>query len=76
MVRGILRTQTSICDGTFLWIYSTAYYHCNTTSIIDVPLGYINDSQNIELFKVKVEQIFAIVRCKSIEMVKPEFPSI
>ena len=36
---GVFRTQVSIYDGAFLWIYLTAYYVCNKSFIIDVPLG-------------------------------------
>ena len=39
--RGVFRTQASIYDGAFLWIYLTAYYFRNKSSIIDVRLGYI-----------------------------------
>ena len=45
---GVFRTQGSIFDGTFLWIYLTAYYFCNKVSTIDLRLGYI------EIFKVKL----------------------
>ena len=36
-----LEPKASIYDGTFLWIYSTAYYSCNKGLIIDVWLCYI-----------------------------------
>ena len=39
--RDVFRTQASIYDGDFLWIYLTAYYFCNKRSIIDVRLGYV-----------------------------------
>ena len=39
--RGVFRTQASIYGGAFLWIYLTAYYFCNKSSVIDVRLGYI-----------------------------------
>ena len=38
--RGAFRTQASVYEGAFLWIYLTAYYFCNKSSIIDVRLGY------------------------------------
>ena len=37
----IFRTEASNYDGAFLWIYLTAYYFRNKSSIIDVRLGYI-----------------------------------
>ena len=33
---GVFRTQASIYDGAFLWIYLTVYYFCNKSFIIDV----------------------------------------
>ena len=39
--RDVFRTQTSIYNGAFLWIYLTACYLCIKSSTIDVPLGYI-----------------------------------
>ena len=39
--RGVVRTQVSIYDGAFSWIYLTAYYFRNKSSIIDVRLCYI-----------------------------------
>ena len=39
--RDIFRTQASIYDGPFLWIYLTAYYFHNKGSITDVQLGYV-----------------------------------
>ena len=51
---GVFRIQASICDGAFLWIYLTAYYFYNTSSIIDVWVGYIKASENNEIFKVKL----------------------
>ena len=39
-----------IYDGAFLWIYWTAYYFRNESSIIDVQLGYIQAFENIEIF--------------------------
>ena len=47
------RTQVSIYDGAFLWIYLTAYYFPNKCFIIDVQLGYIKAAENIEISKVK-----------------------
>ena len=38
--RGVFRTQASVYEAAFLWIYLTAYYFCNKSSIIDVRLGY------------------------------------
>ena len=38
----------------FLWIYLTVYYFGNISSIIDVWLGYIWASENIEIFKVNL----------------------
>ena len=52
--RGVFRTQASIEDGAFLWIYWTAYFFRNISSIIDVRLSYILASENIETFKVKL----------------------
>ena len=37
-----------------MWIYLTAYYFRNKSSITDVRLGYIQASENIEIFKVKL----------------------
>ena len=34
-----------------------AYYFCNKSSIIDTRLGYIQASENIEVFKVKLSWI-------------------
>ena len=39
--RGIFRTQASIYDEAFSWMYLTAYFFHNESSIIDVRLGYI-----------------------------------
>ena len=39
--RGVFRTQASIYDGALLWIYLTACYFCNKSSIIDVLLGHM-----------------------------------
>ena len=41
-------------DGAFLWIYLTAYYLRNISSIIDFRLGYVWVSENIENLKVKL----------------------
>ena len=35
-------------------MYLTTYYFCNKSPIIDVRLGYIQVSENIEIFKVKL----------------------
>ena len=48
------RTQASIYDGSFLWIYLTAYYFRNKSSIIDDQLGYMQTFENIEIFKVRL----------------------
>ena len=42
----IFRTQVSIYDGGFLWIYSAAYYFCNKSSVTDVRLGCIYGAVN------------------------------
>ena len=52
--RGVFRTQASINDGAFYWIYWTAYYLCNKSSIIEIWLNYMQASENIEIFKVKL----------------------
>ena len=39
--RGVFRTHASIYDGAFLWIYLTALYFRNISSIIDLWPGYI-----------------------------------
>ena len=39
--RGAFRTQTSINNGAFLWIYLTAYYFRNKSFIVDVRLVYM-----------------------------------
>ena len=52
--RGVFKTQASICDGDIWWIYLTAYYFNNKSSFINVRLGYIQVSKNIEIFKVKL----------------------
>ena len=75
MVRGMFRTQASIYDGAFLWIYPTAYNFCNKTPFTDVPLGYIYVGlQKYWNFQseAKVEEIFMVVTCKSTKMVKPD----
>ena len=51
---GVFRTQASIYDWAFLWIYLTTYYFRNKSFIIDVQLGYIDAFENIETFKVKL----------------------
>ena len=48
------RTQASIYDGAFLWIYLTAYYFRNKISIVDVWLVYIWAFRNIEIFQAKL----------------------
>ena len=53
----MFRTQESIYYGASLWIYFTAYYFLNKNSIIDVRLGYIYVSRNIEIFKMKLRWI-------------------
>ena len=35
-----------------LWIYLMSYYFCNKSFIIDIQLGYIQTSKNIEILKV------------------------
>ena len=67
--RGVFRTHASICDRAFLWIYLTAFYFCNISTIIDLQLGYILasekkywDSQS----EAKKEQIIAIVTTHSV----------
>ena len=52
--RGVFITQASIYDGAFLWIYLTAYYFRNKSSIIVVWLVYKQASKNIEVIKVKL----------------------
>ena len=52
--RGVFRTQASIYDGTFLWIYLTAYYFRKKISTIDVRLGYIQTSKNIDILIVNL----------------------
>ena len=49
----------------FCEIYLTVYYFHDNVSIIDVRLAYIQASENIEIFKVKVEQIITIVTTRS-----------
>ena len=39
-LRSVFRAQVSIYDGAFLWIYWTAYYFRNKSSIGDVRLRY------------------------------------
>ena len=51
--RGVFRTQASIYNGAFLWIYLTAYFFRNKSSIIDFWLGYIQAPENNEIFKEK-----------------------
>ena len=51
---GVFRTQVSIFDGAFFWKHLMAYYFRNKSSIIDVRLSYIYASENIEIFKVKL----------------------
>ena len=46
---------------TLLWIYLTVYYFCNKSSIAETRLGYIQASENIEIFKAKLEHIIVIV---------------
>ena len=52
--RGVFRTQVNIYDEAFLWIYLLAYYFGNKSFIIDIRLGYIQVSENIEIFKLKL----------------------
>ena len=52
--RGVFRTNASIYDGAFLWVYLSALYFRNISSIIDLRLGYIWASENIDIFKVKL----------------------
>ena len=61
----IFRAQSSIYDGVFLWIYLTAYYFYNKSSIIDVRLFYIRKYWNFQS-EVKVEQMIAIVTTRSV----------
>ena len=61
--RDIFRTQASIYDGPFLWIYLTAYYFHNKGSIIDVQLGYAKVSF---IYKSKPEQVIAIVTTRNV----------
>ena len=47
----------------------TAYYFCNKSSIIDIRLGSIQTSENIEInfqSEAKVEQNIAIVTTRSV----------
>ena len=39
--RDVFKPQAGIGDIVFLWIYLTAHYFHNKSSIIDVGLGYI-----------------------------------
>ena len=50
----VFRTHASIYDEAFLGIYLTALYFRNISSIIDLRLGYIYVSENIEIFKGKL----------------------
>ena len=50
----VFRSQASIYDRTFLWIYLTAYYFRKKSSITDAQLGYMQTFKNIEIFKVKL----------------------
>ena len=52
--RVVFRTQASIYDEAFLSIYLTAYYFRNISPTIDVWLCYIWASENIDIFKVKL----------------------
>ena len=45
----------SICDGAFLWIYLSTLHFRNISSIIDLRLGYIWVSENVDIFKVKLK---------------------
>ena len=49
--RGVFRTQASIYDGAFFVNILTAYYFRNKSFTIDVQLGYITASENIEILK-------------------------
>ena len=51
---GVFRTHARIYNGAFLWIYLSALYYRNISSIIDLRLGYIWACENIEIFKVKL----------------------
>ena len=56
----------SIYDGAFLWIYLTAYYFRNISSIIHARLSYgLWKYWNFQS-EVKVEQIIAIVTTRSV----------
>ena len=52
--RGVFGTQASIYDEAFSWIYLTAYFFHNKSSIIDVQLGYVQVSENVKFFKAKL----------------------
>ena len=52
--RGVFRTHANIYDRVFLWIFLSALFFRNISSIIDLRLGYIQASENIEIFKVKL----------------------
>ena len=48
--RGVFRTQASMYDGAFLWIYLTACYMLHHRCSAWLYIG----SKNIEIFKVKL----------------------
>ena len=52
--KGVFRTQASIYNAVFLWIYLTAYYFHDISSTLDVRLGYIGAYENVEISKVKL----------------------
>ena len=51
--RGVCRTQANIYDAAFLRIYLTDYFFFNKSLIIEVRLGCIYASENIEIFKLE-----------------------
>ena len=53
-VDAYLEPKRASTHGAFLWKCIIAYYFHNKSSIIDVRLGYIWVSKNIEIFKVKL----------------------
>ena len=48
----VFRSQASVYDRTFLWIYLTAYYFRSKSSIIHIQLDYMQTFENIGIFKV------------------------
>ena len=65
--RGVFRTQKSIYDGAFLWIYLTVYYFHNKISISCLTKLYIGLQKywNFQS-EAKVEQIITIVTTRSV----------